>query len=151
VTYHNHLSSTLHRPKMPRVACGYRAHFGTLHLSGISPEGLVLGFFTEKKTICAITDRPVSAQRRYTHAIGSRTIWSHVADRPDDLLQTDQHLVERNPRSCSSREGPRVRCCLALRRGQHRSGVKDRIVEIVLFVFHLIYHLAPPRPRLPIG
>jgi hypothetical protein len=47
--------------EMPRVACRSQTRFGTLHLGGISPERLVLGFFTEKKIICAITDHPVSA------------------------------------------------------------------------------------------
>lgn len=53
--------------------------------------------------------------------------------RSGDLLRTVRHLAQPNSRSCTSREGPRVCCYLALRRCQHIDGVQDRIVGIVIY------------------
>ena len=53
--------------------------------------------------------RGVEALRRTVRAAAEGTI-----RKPGDLSQaaTTVHLAEPNPRYCSSREGPRVRCCL---------------------------------------
>jgi hypothetical protein len=70
-----------------------------------------------------------STMEEVASAARSQTVWPYAAagstvKRPSDLSRTAAvvHLVESNPRYCSSREGLRVRCYLAQIDGEYHIG-----------------------------